>query len=211
MALNDIVKKDSYTIPTMREIYTATKGSKWLTVIYLKEAYYYIENEERDEGKTAFELKGRVYEWNGMVMGYKNSPMIMQRTINQIFDGMIGKNIMIYLDDIIIFDTYINKHKKNIEELIRRFDENNFRVNPTKIQFCLNEVKILGMIINDDEKVGLSDKKKEIQLKEKPKCIRDLRSILGSVGWFRIFIENFATKTENLTEGIEDKKKMEMD
>ncbi|KRH92898.1 putative transposable element [Pseudoloma neurophilia] len=65
MELNDIVKKDSYTIPVMREIYTATMGSKWLTVIDLKEAYYYIENEEKDKCKTEFEFKGRTYEWNG--------------------------------------------------------------------------------------------------------------------------------------------------
>ncbi|KRH94332.1 transposable element [Pseudoloma neurophilia] len=86
----------------------ATMGSKWLTVIDLKEAYYYIENEEKDKCKTAFEFKGRTYEWNGN--GYKNSPMIMRRTMNQIFDDMIGKSVMIYLDDIIIFDRDINEH-----------------------------------------------------------------------------------------------------
>ncbi|KRH93393.1 transposable element [Pseudoloma neurophilia] len=48
-------------------------------------------------------------------------------------------------------------------------------------------------------------KKKEIQLKENPKCIKDLRSFLSSVGWFRTFMENFATKTENLTEGFKKK------
>ncbi|KRH91757.1 putative LTR retrotransposon [Pseudoloma neurophilia] len=98
---------------------------------------------------------------NGMVMGYKNSPMIMQRTMNQIFDDMIGKSVMIYLDDTIIFDRDINEHKNNIEEVIRRLNKNNFRVNPLKIQFCQNVVKILGMIINGEEKVALSKKKKE--------------------------------------------------
>ncbi|KRH93834.1 pol polyprotein [Pseudoloma neurophilia] len=89
MALDDAVKKDSYTIPTMREIYTTTQGCKWFTVIDLEEAYYYIENVESDKCKTAFEFKGQVYEWNGMVMGFKNSPMVMQRTMDRIFKGMI--------------------------------------------------------------------------------------------------------------------------
>ncbi|KRH92899.1 putative transposable element, partial [Pseudoloma neurophilia] len=66
----------------------------------------------------------------------------MQRTMNQIFDDMIGRSVMMYLDDIIIFDRDINEHKNNIEEVIRRLDKNNFRVNPLKIQFCQNEVKI---------------------------------------------------------------------
>ncbi|KRH93827.1 retrotransposon-like family member (retr-1) [Pseudoloma neurophilia] len=49
MALNGAVKKDSYAIQTMREIYTTTQGCKWFTVIDLKEAYYYIENVESDK------------------------------------------------------------------------------------------------------------------------------------------------------------------
>lgn len=65
MSLNDVVRKNFYTIPTIREIYTATQGSKWSTVIDLKEVYYYIENEEKNKCKTAFEFEGQVYEWNG--------------------------------------------------------------------------------------------------------------------------------------------------
>lgn len=76
-------RKDSYSIPTMREVYSATQGSKWFTVIDLKEAYYYVENLETGKYKTAFEFKGQVYEWNSMVMGFKNSPMIMQRTMDR--------------------------------------------------------------------------------------------------------------------------------
>lgn len=57
MSLNDIVRKESFAIPTMREIYAATQRAKWLTVIDLKEAYYYIENEENDKCKTAFKFK----------------------------------------------------------------------------------------------------------------------------------------------------------
>ncbi|KRH93496.1 hypothetical protein M153_8270002838 [Pseudoloma neurophilia] len=51
-------------------------------------------------------------------MGFKNSPMIMQRTMNQIFDGIIGKNVMIYIEYIIIFDADINKQKKILKKLL---------------------------------------------------------------------------------------------
>lgn len=91
--------------------------------------------------------------------------------------------------------------------MIRRLDRNNFRVNLTKIQFYQNEVKVLGIIFNGEERIASSEKKKEDQMKEKPKFIRDLRGFQGSVGWFRTFIENFAVKTKNLTKGLKSKKK----
>lgn len=71
--------------------------------------------------------------------------MDLQRSMNRIFDGLIRNSVMVYLDDIIIFDKDIDEHKKHIEEVIRRLDRNNFKVNPTKIQFCQNEIKVLGM------------------------------------------------------------------
>lgn len=117
----------------MREIYSTAQGSNWFRVVDLKKTYYYIENEESDRSKTAFEFKGQIYEWNSMVMGFKNSPMIMQRIMDKILDGMIRKNLIVYLDDIIIFDDDLKFHKKNVFEVIRRLNRNKFRVNPRKI------------------------------------------------------------------------------
>ncbi|KRH93828.1 retrotransposon-like family member (retr-1) [Pseudoloma neurophilia] len=98
-----------------------------------------------------------------MVMGFKNSPMVMQRTMGRIFEGMIRKNVMVYLDDIIIFDKDLDQHKKNIEKVIRLLSDNNFRVNSAKIQFCQNEVKVLGMVVNGEEKIALNEKKKKFK------------------------------------------------
>lgn len=56
-----------------------------MTVFDLKEGFYNIEIEEKDKHKMAFEFNVKVYEWNSMVMGYKNSPQILQR----IMDGFL--------------------------------------------------------------------------------------------------------------------------
>lgn len=127
----------------MRDIINATCGSTWFTVIDLKDVYNYIEIEEFDKHKMAFEFKEKIYEWNEMTMGFKNSPMIMQKVMNRIFGDIIAKSLMIYLDDIIIFDKDIDTHMKNIETVLRRLDRHNFRVNPKKIQYCQNELTIL--------------------------------------------------------------------
>ncbi|KAF9761385.1 Transposon Tf2-11 polyprotein [Nosema granulosis] len=43
MGLNDIVEKDLYTLPTIREIIQATQGSTVFSVVDLKEGFYRIE------------------------------------------------------------------------------------------------------------------------------------------------------------------------
>lgn len=102
IALNDIVEKDCYKLARIRDVVRSTQGSDWFTVFDLKEGFYHVEIEESEKFKTAFEFKGRVYEWNSMVMGFKNSPQVLQRIMNTIFDDLIGKGVEVYMDDVVI-------------------------------------------------------------------------------------------------------------
>lgn len=80
-ALNDIVEKDSYRLFIMREIIDATRGQKGSGVTDLKESFHQIEIADDAKEKTAFQYKNKVYQWRGMVMGYKNSAIILQKVM----------------------------------------------------------------------------------------------------------------------------------
>lgn len=104
----------------MKEIINPTQGSSWSTVIDLKVTSHFVEIVEEDKQKTAFEFKGKVYEWSVTVMGFKNSPMVMQRIMILIFDNILGKNAMIHCDDIIIFAKDLDEHIKTTVDVINR-------------------------------------------------------------------------------------------
>ena len=52
--------------------------------------------------ETAFGFNKRVYEWNGMVLGFKNSPQILQRIMDKFFEEYRGNGIKVYMNDIVI-------------------------------------------------------------------------------------------------------------
>ncbi|KAF9743552.1 Polyprotein P3, partial [Nosema granulosis] len=110
MGLNELVEKDPYSLPLIKDIIRATQGSRLFTVIYLKESFYHVEIEEHHKHKTAFEVNGRVYEWNIMVMGFENSPHIMQRVMNNVLNRYRGKGVEVYMDDIVIHAKDTNVH-----------------------------------------------------------------------------------------------------
>ncbi|KAF9761231.1 Polyprotein P3 [Nosema granulosis] len=97
MGLNDLIDKDLNGLPFMRDIIRGTQGSTVFTVLDLKEGFYHIEIEETHIHKTAFEFDGRVYEWNSMVMGFKNAPHIIQRTMNKVLDEFRGCSVEVYM------------------------------------------------------------------------------------------------------------------
>lgn len=88
-----------------------------MIVLDLKERFYSIEIEEEDKFKTAFEFNGKVYEWNSMVMGFKNSLQILQRIMDRIFRDLRGKGIEIYMDDIVIYSKDLSEHDELIREV----------------------------------------------------------------------------------------------
>lgn len=53
-------------------------------------------------------------------MGYKNSPMILQRIIDKIFADLLGHGVRIYLDDIIIYAENKQTHDKLIKEVCQK-------------------------------------------------------------------------------------------
>ncbi|KKO74095.1 pol polyprotein [Vairimorpha ceranae] len=90
MALDNMVEKDEYRQANIRDIVRETRGTDIMTVFDLKDGLHNVKIEEQDKHKTAFELYGRVYEWNSMVMGYKKSPQILPRIMDKIFKTSEG-------------------------------------------------------------------------------------------------------------------------
>jgi hypothetical protein len=202
IALNDIVEKDPYELTRIRDVIRSTQGSEFFTVIDLKEGFYSIEIEEKDRFKTAFEFNKKVYEWNSMVMGFKNSPQILQRIMNGIFEKFIGKGIEIYMDDIVIHSKTREGHDKLLKEAVDILEENNMKINLAKVQLCKREVMLLGVTVNGKEILPSEIKQNEALEFPKPECVSDVRKFLGLAGWFRNHIDNYAKRTLALTDSL---------
>jgi len=205
MALNDLTEKDPYALESIREVTSAAQGATIFSVLDLKEGFYHIEVEEKDKFKTAFEVDGRVYEWNGMVMGFKNAPQIMQRVMNRIFDDMRRKGVMVYMDDILVYGATVKEHDALLIEVFKRLKANNMRINMEKLQLGLPEVKLLGVMIDGKAQTPVEIKKNEALAYPRPESIKDVRRFLGLAGWFRNFIKDFSVITSELAESVSRK------
>ena len=202
MALNDLCEKDPYELRNIREVINDTQGNEFFTVIDLKEGFYSIEIAEEDKKKTAFEFDGRVYEWNSMVMGFKNAPQIMQRVMCKVLDNELRNGVSVYMDDVVVYGRTREEHDERLGRVLRRFAENNLKINREKIQFALGEVELLGVKVNGREQTPNDIKKNEALVFPVPRNIKELRRFLGLAGWFRGFVKNFAGLTARMTASL---------
>lgn len=204
MALNDLCSKDPYELQTISKVISMTQGFSYFSVLDLKEGYYSIEIVEEHKHKTAFEFDGKVYEWNAMVMGYKNAPQIMQRVVNKVLEEFIGHGVAVYMDDIIVAGKTRVEHDKLLGMVLKRLGENNLRVNRDKVQFAQGEVTVLGVKINGLTQTPNEEKRNEAILYPQPRNLKELRRFLGLAGWFRAFVPKFAMLTVKLTDSLKN-------
>ena len=106
--LNKTCPKDSFPLPRIDQLVDSTAGHKLLTFMDAFSGYSQIKMAEEDQEKTAFITSQGLYCYKVMPFGLKNAGATYQRLVNKIFNKQIGRNMEVYVDDMLV---------KNKEEL----------------------------------------------------------------------------------------------
>lgn len=103
--------KDAYALPLLEESFSVLAGSKWFSVMDLKAGYYQIEMNNDDKPKTAFCCPFGFYEFNRMPQGITNAPSTFQRLMEKCMNDIKLKEVLVFLDDIIVFSNTLEEHE----------------------------------------------------------------------------------------------------
>lgn len=198
--LNLQTVKDAYALPNLEEAFSTLTGSKWFSVLDLKSGYYQIEVEEADKPKTAFVCPLGFWEFNRMPQGVTNAPSTFQRLMERCMGEMNLKEVLVFLDDIIVFSSTLEEHEVRLMKVLTRLREFGLKLSPEKCMFFQTSVKYLGHIVSQDG-VGTDPGKVEALKKwPRPQDLKQLRSFLGFSGYYRRFIKDYSSIVKPLTD-----------
>lgn len=186
--LNAITKPDRYPIPRLLDFTYLLPGSTIYSRIDLQRAYNQIPVQEVE--KTAVITPFGLFEFPRMPFGLRNAGQTFVRFLNTVLSGL--NFIFAYIDDILIVSKSEEEHKKHLEEVFSRLNENCITINLAKCEFGKSQIEFLGYLITRNGYQPLPEKVKAIAEYPQPKTVHELRRFLGMLNFYRNNIPNAA-------------------
>ncbi|XP_057770955.1 uncharacterized protein LOC130990742 [Salvia miltiorrhiza] len=188
-AINKITVKYRYPIPRLDDMLDELYGAIVFSKIDLKSGYHQIRIREGDEWKIAFKTKYGLYEWLVMPFGLTNAPSTFMRLMHHVLRNFIGKFVVVYFDDILIYSKNVEEHLDHLRAVLDTLRKESLYANLKKCSFCMDKVVFLGFVVSANGIEMEKEKVKAILEWPIPQNVAQVRSFHGLASFYRRMFE----------------------
>jgi hypothetical protein len=144
--LNKACSKDEFPLPRIDSLVDAAASSKLMSLLDCYSGYHQIWMKREDEPKTSFITPTGTYCYLRMPKGLKNVGGSFNRMIAKVLHSQIGRNVLTYVDDIIVKSTKQENHIADLQETFANFRQASLKLNPEKCVFGVKKGKFFGCL-----------------------------------------------------------------
>ena len=200
--LNQQTKVDQEPISDPQSIFAQLSDATWFSKLDLAAGYWQVPLSMEARPLTAFKTRQGLYQFCVMPFGLMNAPATFSRLMRLVLDGL--PNIFCYLDDVLIATKTWEEHLQCLQSLFEALRAHNLHAKPSKCEFGQRTLSYLGHQIGAGEVRPLEDRVIAISGTQPPRNKTELRSFLGSLGYYQKFVRNYAELTEPLTQFLKN-------
>ena len=146
--LNKACPKDNYPLPRINQLVDSTAGHRLLSFMDAFSRYNQIRMDETNQEKTSFVTSQGLFCYKVMPFGLKNAGVTYQRLVNHMFHPQIGRNVEVYVDDMLVKSQDEGIHLDDLQETFDTLQQYNMKLNPSKCAFGVSSGKFLGYMVS---------------------------------------------------------------
>jgi hypothetical protein len=160
--------------------------------------YHQIWMKKEDEPKTSFITPSGTYCYLRMPEGLKNAGGSFSRMTDKVLHSQIGRNVLTYVDDIIVKSTKQENHVADLQEMFANFRQAGLKLNPEKYVFRVKKGKFLGCLVSTKGIKANPSKIEAILRMAPPNSKKGAQRLAGRLASLNRFISRSAERNHSL-------------
>ena len=179
--LNRACPKDSYPLPRIDTLVDSTARHELLSFMDTFSGYNQIKMNEDDQERTSFVISQGLFCYKVMPFGLKNARVSYQRLMNKMFTQQIGRNVQVYVNDMLVKSLRENDHLDDLQETFDTLRSYNMKLNPSKCVFEVTAGKFLGFLVSQRGIEVNPEKVQAIIELESLRTVKEVQSLNGKI------------------------------
>jgi hypothetical protein len=157
--LNKVTVKHRAPLPRIDDTLDMLGNASFFSSLDLHSGYHQIRINEEDVPKTGFRTPFGQYNFKVLAFGLTNAPATFQTVMNKIFEEYVGKFLLVYMDDILIYSKTLEEHMKQIRLVLEKLREHQLYAKMKKCSWLKEWTLFLGHLVGphgikiDDSKI----------------------------------------------------------
>jgi hypothetical protein len=192
--LNKACPKDSFPLPRIDLLVDSTSGHELLTFMDAFSGYNQIHMDEIDQEKTSFITDRGLYCYKMMSFGLKNAGATYQRLVNKMFRDQIGRNVEVYVDDMLVKSIRTASHIADLRETFETLRSHKMKLNPAKCAFDVSFRKFLGFMVSQRGIEANPEKVNAVLGMQSPQTTKQLQQLTRRIASLNRFISRSTDK-----------------
>jgi ribonuclease HI len=191
--LNKACPKDEFPLPRIDSLVDVAASSELMSMLDCYSGYHQIWMKKEDEPKTNFITPSGTYCYLRMLEGLKNAGGSFSRMTAKVLHSQIGRNVLTYVDDIIVKSTKQENHIADLQETFANFRQAGLKLNPEKSVFGVKKGKFLGCLVST-KGIEANPKIEAILRMEPPNTKKGAQRLAGRLASLNRFISRLAER-----------------
>ncbi|GKA14564.1 putative reverse transcriptase domain-containing protein [Tanacetum coccineum] len=118
--------------------------------IDLRSGYHQLIIRVEDIPKTAFRTRYGHYEFQVMLFGLTNTPLIFMDLMNRVCKPYLDKIVIVFIDDILIYSNTKKEHDAHLRLILKLLKKEELYAKFSKCDFWLSNVQFLSHVIDSE-------------------------------------------------------------
>ena len=199
--INEATVADLYGMHLAADLFQAAGGAKFFSKIDMRAAFHQFEMDEASQAICSFWWRNQLFSFRRLCFGLRNASCWAQRQLDlQIGKANLRGCVVSFVDDLLVYSNTAEEHLEHIRQVFDMLRSCGLKAHPAKTLLACESVEFLGFDIGPNGITPHAAKIAAVKALPVPTNVAELRSVLGFLGYYRVFVPGYSATAAPLND-----------